>query len=168
MCRWQLLDTAGYGTCYLFGCVRESEGRRKLRIAARSPALTMRCGCRTGVGRWECAESCPLRGLDDAACLLVSAEGWIAMTKIIWHYLEAPAATRRRVNRRRQKAWCVANQVFWGGMWQVPSARTIERGGGRFRLSVFCVPRAVNTVFKAKKKSYSPYALIAKWSIQVY
>ena len=103
---WMQTSDAMDGTCYLFGCVRESEGRRKLRIAARSPALTMRCGCRTGVGRWECAESCPLRGLDDAACLLVSAEGWIAMTKIIWHYLEAPAATRRRVNRRRQKAWC--------------------------------------------------------------
>jgi len=30
--------------------VRESEGRRKLRTAARSPASTMSCGRRTGVG----------------------------------------------------------------------------------------------------------------------
>ena len=34
--------------------VRESEGRRKLRTAARSPASTMSCGRRTGVGEWEC------------------------------------------------------------------------------------------------------------------
>jgi hypothetical protein len=43
--------------------------------------------------------------------------GWIAMTKIIWHCLEALAATRRRVNRRRQKACLVwlTNQVFGAG-----------------------------------------------------
>ena len=34
--------------------VRESEGRRKLRTAARSPASTMSGGRRTGVGEWEC------------------------------------------------------------------------------------------------------------------
>ena len=33
--------------------VRESEGRRKSRTAARSPASTMSCGRRTGVGEWE-------------------------------------------------------------------------------------------------------------------
>ena len=35
------------GTCYIYWVVRESEGRRKLRTAARSPASTMSCGRRT-------------------------------------------------------------------------------------------------------------------------
>ena len=34
----------------IYWVVRESEGRRKLRTAARSPASTMSCGRRTGVG----------------------------------------------------------------------------------------------------------------------
>ena len=38
----------------IYWAVRESEGRRKLRTAARSPASTMSCGRRTGVGEWEC------------------------------------------------------------------------------------------------------------------
>ena len=47
------MDMMGEGHA-IYWVVRESEGRRKLRTAARSPASTMSCGRRTGVGEWEC------------------------------------------------------------------------------------------------------------------
>ena len=43
------MDRMGEGHA-IYWVVRESEGRRKLRTAARSPASTMSCGRRTGVG----------------------------------------------------------------------------------------------------------------------
>ena len=43
------MDRMGEGHA-IYWVVRESEGQRKLRTAARSPASTMSCGRRTGVG----------------------------------------------------------------------------------------------------------------------
>jgi hypothetical protein len=74
------------------------------------------------------------------------------MAKIIWHCLEALAAPRRRVNRRRQKACLVwlTNQVFGAGCGKQASKSLRTYVLLKEAVVVlgcrFCVPRAINTV----------------------